>query len=539
MGAWVFVDAVADSVLTPDSNSGPSGPSVHRTRTLMSAALVISYFVVVALLSVLGLHRLVMALVAWRAGSTGARPPARAELGAEAPTVLVQLPLYNEALVAERLLRAAAALRYPEGRWQIQVLDDSTDETRRVVDRTAAELAAQGAPIEVVRRPDRSGYKAGALAHGLTLSRHDCVAIFDADFMPEPDFLLRTVGELTRAPEVGLVQARWGHDNRDTSWLTRAQAVFLDGHFAVEHQARAALGHFFNFNGTAGVWRRAAIDQAGGWRALTITEDLDLSYRAQLAGWRFVYLDGVVTAAELPESWVAFRAQQARWVKGSVETARLLMGPLLRAPLPWHLRLDAAVHLGQNFAYPLMALLATLLPAAVILRDQLGWRVPGGQSLLSILDLSMLGVGTCAMLVFYGVAAARTQGRVGLVRLSEITFALCVGAGMSLTNTAEVFSGLWSKNSEFVRTPKRGHASQNTPAGFYKSPIKLARLGLEFIYLGYFVAALVYALSWSLWGAIPFLGMYAVGFCAVCLQSGREVLRPARQKLFAAQQSEA
>ncbi len=502
----------------------------------MSSILLVLYFLALTLLSVLGLHRLVMAIVAMRADrpEVGAAP-----LGPDAPTVLIQLPLYNESLVAERLLKVAGALRYPEGRCCIQVLDDSTDETGRVVDRTAATLKKQGVRIEVVRRTDRKGYKAGALAYGLKQSDHEYVAIFDADFMPKPDFLERTVPELAQDPGIGLVQARWGHDNRDASWLTRAQAIFLDGHFGVEHTARAALGHFFNFNGTAGVWRRSAIDEAGGWRDVTITEDLDLSYRAQLKGWRFRYMDDVVAPAELPDSWVAFRTQQARWVKGSVETARLLMGPVLRSKLPWNLRFDAAVHLCQNFAYPLMALLATLLPAAVILRDQLGWQVPGGQALLSVLDLSMLGVGTFAMFIFYGVAVLRSEGGPSLVRGLEILFALCVGAGMSLTNTAEVISGLRSENSEFVRTPKQGAATRQLAHKAYRSPLKFGRLILELIYLSYFVVAIVYALQWSLWGAMPFLLMYAVGFFAVSFLSLREVLRPIWHSQTSAQRSEA
>lgn len=489
----------------------------------MSSSLLIGYFVALFVLAVLGLHRLVMAIVAGRAGRAQGPIPA---LSDPAPRVLVQLPMYNEALVAERLLRTVAAMRYPEGRWTIQVLDDSTDETRRVVDRVAAALRAQGAPIEVVRRSERRGFKAGALAYGLERSEHELVAIFDADFLPEPDFLERTVGHLVADPEVGLVQARWGHDNRETSWLTRAQAVFLDGHFAVEHRARAALGHFFNFNGTAGIWRRAAIEAAGGWRDLTITEDLDLSYRAQLAGWRFVYLDDVVTPAELPESWLAFRAQQARWVRGSVQTARALLGAVMRSGQPLARRVDAAVHLLQNFAYLFMAALATLLPAAVVLREELGWRVPGGRPLLSWLDFTMLAVGTCAMLVFYGVGAWRTDRQAGLRRALEITFALCVGAGMSLTNTAEVLAGLRSRRSEFVRTPKRGGASAARAQQLYRSSLQLGRPLLELVYATYFCVAIAYAVRWSLYGALPFLVMYAVGFLAVGLQAVRERVRP-------------
>ena len=271
---------------------------------------------------------------------------------------------------------------------------------------------------------------------------------------------------------------------------------------------------------------RAAIEAAGGWRDLTITEDLDLSYRAQLAGWRFVYLDDLETPAELPESWLAFRAQQARWVRGSVETARLLLGPVLRADLPLGRRLDASVHLLQNFAYVFMAALATLLPAAVILREELGWRVPGGRPLLSALDFTMLGVGTCAMLVFYGVGAWRTDRRAGVGRGLEIAYALCIGAGMSLTNSAEVVAGLFSRRSEFVRTPKRGGATSSTANGLYRSRVRIGRPLIELIYVAYFGVAIAYAVRWSLFGALPFLLMYALGFFVVSVQSVRESLRP-------------
>lgn len=499
----------------------------------MASLLLVAYFAALAMLSIVGLHRLVMAVVAARSPTEPDAPdPERW------PSVLVQLPIYNEALVAERLLRHVAALEYP-GQLRIQVLDDSTDHTRALVDRVAEEIASDGVSIDVVRRQDRRGYKAGALAHGLTLDDAECVAIFDADFLPPSDFLRRTIPSLVASPEVGLVQARWGHINRDASWLTRAQAVFLDGHFAVEHAARATLGHFFNFNGTAGVWRRAAIDAAGGWRDLTITEDLDLSYRAQLAGWRFVYLDDVVTPAELPESWVAFRAQQARWVRGSVETARLLLRDVIGSRLPVGLRIDALVHLGQNFAYVGMAALATLLPAAVVLRDQLGWRVPGGQTVLSVLDLTMLGAGTGAMLAFYGVGAWRSAHGPGWRRGLEVLFALCVGAGMSLTNTAEVLAGLRSRRSEFVRTPKQGAASRRKAATVYRSPIRLGRLLVEVVYLVYFGVSVGYAVTYGLVGALPFLVMYTVGFAAVSLHSTREVLGPLVTQVATAARSQA
>ena len=290
----------------------------------MSISIIVAYFAVLGVLGALGLQRLFSVAAAFRY-----RSPAKAPIE-DWPQVLVQLPLYNEVYVAERSMRALAALRAPSSRLLIQVLDDSDDGTRSVVDRVARELKEKGVPIEVVRRANRSGFKAGALAHGLAAAPEaEAVAIFDADFTPPPDFLEKTLPVLLSQPDVGLVQTRWGHLNRDASLLTRAQGVFLDGHFAVEHAARHALGHPFNFNGTAGLWRRRAIDGAGGWQGDTITEDLDLSYRAQLVGWRFLYVHEAVAPAELPESWSAFRAQQGRWVRGSVQTSRKLLTRVL------------------------------------------------------------------------------------------------------------------------------------------------------------------------------------------------------------------
>ncbi|MEO1230763.1 MAG: glycosyltransferase [Myxococcota bacterium] len=507
----------------------------------MAALLLATYFAVLGALSLHGLHRARLAWIAWRHRESPV--PARA---ATRP-VLVQLPLYNEAFVAERVMRAAAALRFPEG-GVVQVLDDSTDETRAVVDRVARELRTAGVDVEVVRRSDRTGYKAGALAEGLR-RRPDAevVAIFDADFMPRPDFVEQALPRLLAADDIGLVQARWGHLNRDASLLTRAQAVFLDGHFAVEHAARMQLGHPFNFNGTAGLWRRAAIDEAGGWQGDTITEDLDLSYRAQMKGWRFVYAHDLVAPAELPESWTAFRAQQARWTRGSVETARKLLGSVLRAEkLTLGARIDAAIHLTSNFAYLLMAALAVLLPAALVLREELGWRVPGGRLLLSGMDMSTLGAGTLAVTAFYLVALART-GAGPVRRIGDVLFALCLGAGMSLSNAREILRGLRSRSSEFVRTPKKGDFASASPGaalesggtgdaagapkavGGYRARSKPWLIVIELGFAGYFAAGLVYAMTWRVWGAMPFLILYLLGFSTVALRSAFEALGPRTQ----------
>ena len=484
----------------------------------MDVLLLIAYFGVLTLLALSGLHRLHLTFHALRGPRTkhiesGSQEATGSAVdpkdSVEWPAVLIQLPMYNEAFVAERVIQAAAALRYPADRLRIQVLDDSTDDTIALVNRVVASLGQDGPTIDVVRRPDRSGFKAGALAYGLKQSDEPLVAIFDADFVPPPDFLARLVPILVTDDKLGMVQARWGHLNRDASILTRAQGVFLDGHFAVEHAGRDHAGLLFNFNGTAGIWRRQAIEDAGGWRADTITEDLDLSYRAQMAGWRFQYQHDVVAPAELPQSWAAFRSQQARWVRGSVETARLLVPTVLRSSsLGFGQRLEALVHLTNNFAYLFMAALAVLLPAAVVLRDQLGWRVPFGQTLLSRLDVTMLVAGTFAMVVFYGIAAVRC--RAGW-RILDLLYALCLGCGMSLGNSAEVVRGLRSRRSEFVRTPKQG-TGQKRKTRAYRSPVKVDLLVAEILMTIYYAAASVYALHYSLWGALPFVIMYLVGF---------------------------
>lgn len=497
----------------------------------MATALLTAYFTALACLALLGLHRLRLVLAARRAPP---RPP-RSIPDSEKPEVLVQLPIYNEALVAERLIRAAVSLRWPADRLHVQVLDDSTDETSAIVSRVVDDLrsaasAGEGPRISILRRRERTGFKAGALAEGLARSAEPFVAIFDADFVPPPDFLEAIVPQL-HDPDIGLVQARWGHLNRDQSLLTRAQATFLDAHFGVEHRGREVLGVCFNFNGTAGVWRRTAIELGGGWSAETLTEDLDLSYRAQLAGVRFRYVDAHVVPAELPETWSAFRAQQGRWVRGSVETTRKLLGAVLRHRA-WSksVKLEALAHLGGNFAYALMAIIAVTLPACVLVRDALGFRVPGGITLLSALDTSMLTAGTLAMLVFYA-SSSRLSGRSVSKDLPDILFALALGAGLSLSNFSHILRALGSERSEFVRTPKRG--DEIDPRRTYKAPPGLGMSLVELVFAAYFLAAIALAISRQLWAAMPFLLLYFVGFLAVGGGSVLEALRRERVELVA------
>ena len=486
----------------------------------MTLAILSLYFGALGALALFGVHRLLLTWSASRCPPTS--PP---EAPATLPTVCIQLPVFNEAFVAARVLRAAAAIRYPADRLHIQVLDDSNDATTAILQRVATELRAKGLRVDVVRRDDRVGYKAGALAHGLAHTDAELIAIFDADFVPPEEFLEHTVPLLVADPGCGMVQARWAHINRDASWLTRAQGLFLDGHFGVEHQARWCSGHPFNFNGTAGIWRRQAIDDAGGWSHETITEDLDLSYRAQIAGWRFAYTDGLLVPAELPERWTAFRAQQARWVRGSVETARRRLGSILSAPdWTWRQRFEGALHVTSNGAYLLMALIGILLPLTVVLRDRLGWTVPGGQLVLSCLDLVMLTSGTCAMVVFYAYAIRSAPDRGSRGRALELAFALCVGAGMCLSNAREVLRGLYSENSEFVRTPKRGQNTAISLARTYRSPPGTTLALVELLFAGLHGACIVYALVHELWGSIPFLLLYLVGFATVGAGSAVELL---------------
>jgi hypothetical protein len=377
------------------------------------------------------------------------------------PHVTVQLPLYNERRVAERLIDAVAALDYPATRLQIQVLDDSTDETLDLARAATARHRARGIDIEVLHRDRRERFKAGALAAGLDRARGSLIAIFDADFVPDPDFLRRVVPSFA-APEVGMVQARWGHLNRGRSLLTTAQAVMLDAHFLLEHEARMGAGVFFNFNGTAGVWRRTCIESAGGWSHDTLTEDLDLSYRAQVAGWRFVSLPGVVVAAELPADIRAFKSQQHRWAKGSIQTARKLLPALLRSALPPSVKLEACFHLTNNLAYPLLLLSGLLLLPVMM-------TFPGHASRLSVaIDLGVILGGVvpvCAFLVSGQLAA----GARGWSVARDVIAVLVLGAGLSVTNTAAVLQGLGGRVGEWNRTPKTGDGAAGTATEPYAS----------------------------------------------------------------------
>jgi cellulose synthase/poly-beta-1,6-N-acetylglucosamine synthase-like glycosyltransferase len=476
----------------------------------MHVVLCTAYFAVLLLLAMYGLHRSHLVLTILRSRRTlqalkeGA-PPLPAEGLAERkdlPCVTIQLPLYNEATVAARLLEHVAAIEWPRSRLEVQVLDDSTDETRALVRQQVEMLRERGLDITYVHRVERTGYKAGALDHGLKVAKGELVAIFDADFLPQADFLRAVAPHFMNDPRVGMVQARWGHLNRDHSLLTRTQALMLDGHHLVENRARAAAGWLFNFSGTGGIWRKEAIVSAGGWQHDTLTEDLDLSYRAQLAGWRFVYRENVVTPAELPEDISAFRAQQFRWAKGTVQTARKLLGRILRAELSVMQRIEAFFHMTPHFAYPLMLFLSVLLLPALVFMPATDPRT------MLLIDLPLV-IGTTGSLTAFYTMAERAQGRGRFSALKQLPVLLALGAGLAPHLTKAVWEGLHSMAGEFVRTPKNGTGvSRGAPRYRAAADLPLVEIGLALLS----AASTLESLETGHWFATPFALLFTLGY---------------------------
>jgi len=412
------------------------------------------------------------------------------------PVVTIQLPLYNERFVAERLIDACARIDYPRERLEIQVLDDSTDDTAAIVSRCVEKWRSRGMDITHVRRAHRDGFKAGALANGLSFARGDLIAIFDADFLPPSDFLQRTIPGFEDVA-VGLVQARWSHVNQEQSLLTDAQAALLDAHFLVEQGGRAAAGWLFSFNGTAGIWRRQCIEEAGGWQADTLTEDLDLSYRAQLAGWRFLFVPTVDVPAELPDTSAAWREQQFRWTKGTAETARKLYRRLVRADLPAGARTQAAMHLCGFAVYPaILAVALTHAPLLAAHRLELG---------VSDAFLGAMGIGLFALagMVTAHLIAQRTLHPDWPSRLARFPWWLIASMGLAVNNTRAAAQALLGRRSPFIRTPKGGYQDGTSRMRF-----------LEIALAGYGVTALVGLVAIGAWVAVPFQLIFCAAFAS-------------------------
>ena len=428
-------------------------------------------------------------------------PPARW------PRVTVQLPVYNELAVVARIIDAAAALDYPADRLHIQVLDDSTDESVALAARRVAYHQDRGLRIDHVRRATRQGYKAGALAHGLTETDGEFVAIFDADFVPAPDFLRRTLPYFA-APEVGVVQTRWGHLNEAESLLTRLQAFGLNAHFLVEQVGRAAGGHFLNFNGTGGVWRRTCIEDAGNWQADTLTEDLDLSYRAQLRGWRFVYRPDIVAPAELPAHLAALKSQQYRWNKGAAETARKHLGRVWRsAGLPLATRLHATFHLLNSSVFAVILVMALLSVPLV-------WVRAHRPEFRPVFHLAAGFLLTFVPLTYYYYTTWRLAGgwATGRWFAPQFLLFLAVSMGLALHNARAVAEGFWGRATPFVRTPKQGSAAgPSTRATRRRGALPWA----ESLLTLYFLAGLGAGLYYGDYGLLPFHLLLVVGHATV------------------------
>lgn len=418
--------------------------------SILSQVLLGLYLFTLLGMCVFGLHKVKMLWLYMR-GLRKAAPTPPPWAG-PAPKVCIQLPLFNEPLVVEALLEKVTAIRWPAGRLEIQVLDDSNDETPSIIDRWLRAHPERAALVSHVRREDRSGYKAGALAHANTLTDAEFFAIFDADFRPEPDFLETTMPHFAD-PKVGVVQARWEFNNRRASFLTRFQGMFLDAHFVVEQAARHSAGLFFNFNGTAGVWRRAALDEAGGWTPDTVTEDLDVSYRAQLKGWRFVYLPHYAVASELPENLTAFKSQQRRWTKGGMQVMRKQLGTILRSDAPARIKREAASHLLVGFIHPLLVLFSFIFVPYLVFGAPLknSWMIFNPV-------LVVLTSGVTVAIYITGQYFGQRRWREGVLMFLVSPLMLAFGLAMSVTCCVAVLEGLAQKGGEFVRTPKGGRA---------------------------------------------------------------------------------
>jgi len=465
------------------------------------------YTLALAMVSLYGLHRYALVYLYYRHRR---RVPKAAGRFEDLPPVTVQLPMYNERHVARRVIEGACRIDYPRDKLQIQVLDDSTDQTRQIAPQAVAEAKAAGFNIEYIHRADRSGYKAGALENGLKTATGQFVTIFDADFIPSRDILVNSIHYFTD-PSVCAVQTRWEHLNRDESMLTRAQAIFLDGHFAIEHVARNRSDRFMSFNGTAGTWRRSAIADAGGWQHDTLTEDLDLSYRAQLKGWKFVFLPELTAPAELPPEMRAFKAQQFRWTKGGAQTAIKLLPRVLLSRAPWKVKLEAVFHLtGFTMHIYVLLLIALMYPAlclrTVPLEEGTFWR--------GAFDIAVFTLATLSASVFY-VASQVELLRDWRTVVKYMPVLMAVGVGLCLSNTKAILEAVLGRKSEFVRTPKYG----SSPAEAMPRPARGRRRRRDLlpwleIAFGLYMSACAVQALWSLRAAVaaPFLIIFAFGF---------------------------
>jgi len=474
--------------------------------------ILIAYFAILGTLAVYGAYRIKQVIDFWRYRRFVPKPVAQFT-PEDLPVITVQLPLFNELYVVERLLKAVTAIDYPREKLEIQVLDDSTDETVKLAEAVVARYAEQGFDIHYIHRSDRTGFKAGALENGNKTAKGELLAIFDADFVPKPDCLRKLVDFFTD-PLVGCAQMRWAHINGNYNLLTKLQTIMLDGHFVVEQTTRNRTGGFFNFNGTAGIWRRKAIEMSGGWQHDTLTEDTDLSFRAQLMGWKFVYLLDEESPAEIPVEINAFKAQQRRWAKGVMQVGLKLYPRIWLAPLPLRVKLEMFFRLTGNISYPLM-IIASLLqfPLLLVRYNQPFYH-------LMVLDLPLLFFSSISVVLFYGTAVWYLDDK-RAPRLLHLPLVMALGIGLAFSNARAVLEALMGVKTEFVRTPKyqvEDTADETWKRKKYKRKRGLLPL-LELGFALYFLLAMTYAVRLHMWGTIPFLFLFFFGFAYMGVMS--------------------
>lgn len=490
---------------------------VHLNHPAVRWPLTFVYVVVLLLIAFYGLHRYLLVLIYFRhRAKTPVMSNTFDELPGGLPGVTVQLPMYNEGNVAARIIDAACHLDYPADRLQIQVVDDSTDGSSQIAQDRCAYWQSRGVNIQYLHRDHRTGFKAGALRDAMTSATGDYFAIFDADFVPPADFLMRTIHHFAD-PTIGMVQARWGHLNRDDSMLTRAQAIFLDGHFLIEHAARSLSGRWMNFNGTAGVWRRQAIDDAGGWEDDTLTEDMDLSYRSQMAGWKFIFLPDVVCPAELPPEINAFKAQQHRWTKGGIQTGRKLLWRILRSDANWKIKSEAFFHLTGMAVYVYITLLALLFFPAFYVNMQ---PFESGTIPALIWGLTLFSLGTASAGTFY-LASQHVQRRSVFKTFCQLPILMSLGIGIALNNARGVLEALAGKQSDFVRTPKYNTTDDTAIRYRIACPSIKRWMSYAEITMGIYCLVCVILALGQPRGLIsaPFLMLFAAGYFTVGISS--------------------
>ena len=460
------------------------------------------YFVIMFILAIFCVHRLFLVIQYIAYKNKNIKPLKKFR---KLPFVTIQLPIYNEKYVVERLILSAVNIDYPKNRFEIQILDDSTDETKEIVEKLVTQYKSRGYNIYHITRDNREGFKAGALANGLKYAKGKFIAIFDADFIIPEKFIRETIHFFTN-PKIGMVQTCWEYINREYSLLTKIQAMMLDGHFIVEHFARNRGGKFFNFNGTAGIWRKRAIIDSGGWEYDTLTEDLDLSYRAQLKGWKFVFLKHIKSFSELPVDINAFKQQQHRWTKGSVETFKKIFPVLLKEKLPFFIKIESLFHLGGNFAYLFLLCLAIVMYPSIVSRLQIGWYQ------LLFTDLPLFIFSFFSIYIFYYVAE-KERGKLNIKTLLSIPILMAMGIGISINNSKAVLEAMFNIKSPFNRTPKLNIKSKKDKWFLKKYRVKTISLpALELVMAFYFVYIIQFSIKRENFFSLPFLLLFFTGF---------------------------